>query len=259
VNETSVDLDDPRHRGFVLALSLLGAEESVLQAVDETQRGVLAGAWRGLRALDEEGRARTTEAWRKQAASGRPVRFEELHPSWGEEALAGERPAVVAALRAAPGSPLAMPAEIAGGLARVAFGGLAPLGESKGGALADGLCRLELEALLSELSRRGARTVGHSLSGAAPPLRAKAMAAVGEPWAQEIAAGCLEESTPAQREAATTLAGTVSVFAAGSAVDRLAILGLASLKVELQAESHGSCLQVAGRLPAPLGRVLAGW
>jgi hypothetical protein len=259
VNETSVEASDAQTRGVVLALVRLGAEESVLQALDAARREEVAAVWRGVRALDEEAQARTGETWRAEAASGLPHGLSGMHPSWIEEALAGERPEVIAALGKGSGASAALPTELAGALARLAFGKLAPLCESRGGVLAERLVGLELEGLLSEITRRGARTVGRSLAGAAPSLRARAMVAVGEPWAAEIAAGSSEEVTPEQRASALALANTAGAFGTRSAVERLSLIGLACLRADLQAESPGSCLRVAGRLPAPLGRVLAGW
>jgi hypothetical protein len=144
-------------------------------------------------------------------------------------------------------------------LARLAFARLAALCAGEAGPLARELCALGTDELLSEITSRGARVVGRSLAGAPPALRARAMAAAGEPWARAIAAGTLEAvAKEAQREAAT-LARAAGGTETGAARERLLAIGLAQLKIELEHEHPGSRLRVAGRLPAPLGRSLAGW
>jgi hypothetical protein len=258
-SESSAEIVEGEMRGILLAVELLGADEAALQALDEQRRESCARAWRTLCALDEPARARTIAAWRAEAASALPAGLSRLHPSWIEEALAGERTEVVAAIRPAPTAARAIREETARELARLAFGRLAPLCESTAGSLGQSLCDLEFEELLSEVTRRGARVVGRSLAGAAPSLRARAMASAGEPWAQDIAAASLATVSSAERAAATVDASAPAASEGRTARERMLAIGLASLKAELKAEGAGSPFRVAGRLPAPLGRSLVGW
>ncbi|MBN2575820.1 MAG: hypothetical protein JXP73_14735 [Deltaproteobacteria bacterium] len=250
---------DGHERGLLLALFLLGAEESALPAIDEDRRVALRLAWQALCAADEPTRARTLAAWRAEAASALPEGLLRLHPSWIEDALADERAEVVAMIRATGAAGSGIPEETSREIARLAFGHLGPLCESEAGPLAERLCALGFDDLISDIARRGARVVGRSLAGTAPALRARAMAAAGEPWAQEIAAASAKRLSPEERAAAAELAAQAGASEERTPRDRLLAVGLAALKAELAAEAPGSCLRVAGRLPAPLGRVLAGW
>jgi hypothetical protein len=279
-SETSVRFADERERGILLAFLLLSADDSVVDALDHGRREIRGGVWRDLHALDEQSRARTVAAWRAEAASALPDGLARLHPSWIEAALAGERSDVLTLIRAGVSGPLRalveklvrehpdglraidadgeVPQEIGRDIARLAFGWLAPLCEGKGGPLAQKLCNLELEELLAEVTRLGARAVGRSLAGAAPALRARAMAAAGEPWAQLIGAASSAAVSPEERAAAAAFANTRIPASASTPSERLLHIGLAVLKSDLAAETDGSLYRVAGRLPAPLGRVVLG-
>ena len=256
----------------------MGTEESVLEALDEKQRAVCVLAWQEWLAMNEPMRARVLSEWRGEAVSTLPWGLNRLHPSWIVAALVGE-PAYLLRL-VLPDLPesmratvLAMPG-IAGASAlpatlcsvtskreveRVAFGWLAPLCESDCGPLADRLCGLALDDLLSEVTRRGARTVGQSLAGAAPSLRARAMAAAGEPWAQAIGEGARETLSVAERKIAMAFAHTRIPDSARTPGERLMHVGLATLQSELAADHVGSLYRVAGRLPSSLGRSMIGW
>ena len=94
-NEITAASLNGHERGLLLALLLLGAEESVLEVVDEDRRERVRRAWRALRTSDETTRARMLAAWRAEARSAQPEGLLGLHPSWIEEALAGERSEVV--------------------------------------------------------------------------------------------------------------------------------------------------------------------
>ena len=281
MRETGAQVVDERDHGLLLAFLLLGAEESALDALPEGRREVCDKAWRELRALDEAARATAVAAWRAEAASALPAGLSRLHPSWLEAALAGGRADVLAVLRASTYGPVRalveelvkadqdasqaveagkeVPEETGRELRRLAFGWLAPLCESAAGPLAERLCKLEFDELLAEITRLGARTVGRSLAGAAPALRASAMASAGEPWAREIGAASLETVSRQERSAAVGLASGHAATEARTARERMLSIGLAGLKAELAAESPGSPFRVAGRLPAPLGRALVGW
>ena len=142
---------------------------------------------------------------------------------------------------------------------RVAFGWLAPLCESDCGLRAESLLGLDFDGLLFEVTRLGARAVGQSLAGAVPVLRARAMAAAGEPWAQVIGSASAESVLAADRKIAMAHANTRIPDSARTPSERLLHIGLAVLKSELAAEHPGSIYRVAGRLPAALGRSMIGW
>jgi hypothetical protein len=254
-----VDTVDPEVRGILLALQLLGAGESALAALGDRHREPCRQAWAKLRTLEEPARARTHAAWHAEATSAVPAGLSRLHPSWIEETLAGERPQVLAALRPDAGSSSPIPVEAAREIARMGFARLLPLCEGTAGPLAERLCAMAFDELLTEVARRGARAVGRSLAGAAPALRARAMASAGEPWAQEIAAGALETVSTEARAAAVAGASRALAAAGSTMRERLLAVGLVALKAELEEDKEGSSFRVAGRLPAPLGRALLGW
>jgi hypothetical protein len=246
-------------RGAALALCRLAAEGSALRFFEERQREVLSSAMEELCASDPPTRARTLSDWRREAASVVSEGLSRLHPSWIDEALAGERTEVAEMARAAIIDGRRAFEGVGRDVARAAFGWLVPLCESRAGPLAEELCGRSDEALRTEIVRRGARAIGRSLAGAPPTLRARAMAAVGEPWAREIAAGSTERLTREERGAATALATGAAVSEDCDPRERLLLVGVAALRAELAADAPGSCLRVAGRLPAWLGRRLVEW
>ena len=254
----------------------MGTEESVLKALDEKQRAVCVLSWQEWLAMNEPMRAQVLSEWRSEAVSTLPRGFNRLHPSWIVAALVGE-PAYLlrlvlpdlpepmrASVLAMPGIAGAQPATLWSvaskrEVERIAFGWLAPLCESDCGPLADRLCGLALDDLLSEVTRRGARTVGQSLAGVAPSLLARAMAAAGEPWAQAIGEGSRETLSDADRKIAMAFAHTRIPDSARTPSERLLHIGLVALKSELAADHAGSRYRVAGRLPLSLGRPMIDW
>ena len=262
-------------RGILLFLLAGSAVEASLDALDELRRQSCFRAWQGLRAVGAEAQARIRAEWLREAVSGLPMGLERLHPSWIREALAGEPAYLLRALRsglpesvnglvdADDGPTMDAPARLSAGILRdverLAFGWLAPLCESVCGPVAERLCDLQFEELLVESTRHGARTVGQSLAGAAPGLRARAMASAGEPWARVIGEASLEAVSGVARSAAADYANTTIPPVARTAGDRLLHIGLVALRSELAAESPGSLFRIAGRLPASLGRPMLGW
>jgi hypothetical protein len=93
----------------------------------------------------------------------------------------------------------------------------------------------------------------------APALRARAMVAAGEPWAQVIGQASAESLPDSDRKSAMAHAKTRIPDSARTPRERLLHVGLAVLKSELVAEHEGSLYRVAGRLPAALGRAMIGW
>jgi hypothetical protein len=269
---------DPQSLGILLSLWAMGAEESVLERLHEKHRAVCARVWQDWLGANEAARAQVLSEWWAEAANTLPRGLHRLHPSWIIASLEGEPahllyimlPDLPESLRA---TVLAMPG-IAGAdllpatlcpvaikreVERVAFGWLAPLCESDCGPLAESLSGLAFDDLLSEVTRRGARTVGQSLARAAPSLRARAMAAAGEPWAQAIGEGARETLSGADRKIAMAFAHTRISDSARTPSERLLHIGLATLKSELAADHAGSLYRVAGRLPLSLGRPMIGW
>jgi hypothetical protein len=272
---------DPETRGILLSLLAIGAEESAIERLDEKRRAVCSVAWQELLLASEAERLRVLAEWRAEAASTMPQGLEQLHPSWIVAALEGEPAhllrlvlpdlpesvrATVLGLPASTGA-VSQPGEeteacaasIRREVERVAFGWLAPLCELDCGSLAESLLGLALGELLTEVTRRGARVVGQSLASAAPALRARAMAAAGEPWAQVIGSASAESVLAADRKTAMAHANTRIPDSARTPSERLLHIGLAVLKSELAAEHPGSTYRVAGRLPAALGRSMIGW
>ena len=279
---TSVaDATGEEERGILLSLFILGAEVAILDRLDERRHQACAEAWHELHDLDQETRNQIFDAWTQEAASVLPRGLERLHPSWIAEALAGEPVHLVRAVQ--PGLPEPVRAFVETLLSsagqdalksnsskspsatatreveRLAFGWLAPLCESACGLLAESLCGLAFDELLTEVTRRGARAVGRSLAGATPALRARAMVAAGGPWAKTIGEASLENTSSEARSAAAALANTMIPASARTPAERLLHIGLAALQSELAAEQAGSLFRVAGRLPAPLGRPMIGW
>jgi len=279
--DASVDQMGDEERGILLAFLRLGAGPASLERLGQGLRELCATAWQDLDALDSGARTRTLEAWTRAAANPLPKGIECLHPSWIVEALAGEPAHLVRAVQ--PALPEPLRAFVAGLLhaaedgaldskhnnevsaaagrevQRLAFGWLAPLCESPCGALAERLCRLTFDDLLSEVTHRGALCVGRSLAGAAPALRARAMAAAGDPWAQVIGAASIDVTSESERKTAMAHASVQIPDSARTPSERLLHLGLSALKSELTAEHVGSIYRVAGRLPAALGRSMLGW
>ncbi len=264
----------------MLCLSASGGDESVLGGLDEKRRAVCAGIWRKLQQAGESRREGILAEWRAEAASPVPQGLERLHPSWIARALEGEPAHLVRlAVTDLPEGVRAYAVGMVGGgagtgkddelracpsatkreIARMAFGSLTPLCESACGPLAETLCALPFDALLIEATRRGARVVGQSLAGASPTLRAHAMAAIGEPWAQVIGAASVEGTSDADRKTALLHANARIPDSVRTQGDRLLHIGLLALKTELVAEHAGSIYRVAGRLPAALGRPLLAW
>jgi len=276
-----MDVLDAEARGVLLSLFALGAGQAALDRLDEQRRSVCAEAWRELRDASESERGRVLAEWRAEAATAPPRGIERLHPSWIVAALAGEpahllrfllldlpeplQKSVVDALGAGtPGSVTSVAiraplAAVTREVERVAFARLASLCESDCGPVAERLCALALDELQTEVTRKGGGIVGRSLSGAAPALRARAMAAAGEPWARVIGEASAESVSDSDRREAVFRANAQIPDFARSLAERLLFIGLAALKSELDAEHPGSICRVAGRLPESVGRCLLGW
>jgi hypothetical protein len=263
-------------KGVLLALVVLDAGEAACAGLAAMEREGIFQAWRALGRLPEKERAVLLAGWRAEAARILPAGFEALHPSWIEDALATEPPYLIESLRGGlPGifhpvldNLLARTAPTECGpasavsvsdLTYLAFGHLVPLCEGEVGALAARLCAMPFGALLDEVTRMGARILGHSLVGSDAAVRSRAMAMAGPPWGELIGRALGEAISDEQRRAAAAhVAGAVD-SAACTPAERLLHIGLRGLEVALSEEPPGSLARVAGRLPAGLGRRLLGW
>jgi hypothetical protein len=255
--------------GIVCALRALAVGEAGLSFLLPERRSVCAKLWQELENSDGAGRF-----WgdlQGPFAEVLPRGIQDLHPSWIAKALADEPEQIVAIVRAAlpeslrttldrrgSASPGKAPLPVQREVVRLAFADLAPLWASDGGPRASSLCRLSFGDLLAEVTRMGARTVGQSLAGSTPAVRARAMASVGQPWAQQILAAALEPASKPVQVAAVTLAEAMRGEAPRTPIERLRQVGILALRAELQAEHSTSIAKLAGRLPANLGRMLLG-
>jgi hypothetical protein len=253
--------------GVVRALRALAVGEAGLAYLLPERRSVVAKLWRQLENSDAAGRFPVDV--RDPIGEVLSQGIEDLHPSWIAHALADEPEDIVTMVRAAlpeylrsaldtsgcalPGkAPLSVQREVV----RLALAELAPLCASDAGSLARSLCRLTFDDLLVEVTRRGARTVGQSLAGSPRAIRARAMASVGEPWAQQILAAAQEPASNPVQVGAVTLAEAIRCGAPRTPIERLRQVGILALRAELQVEPSSSIAKVAGRLPADLGRML---
>lgn len=265
----------PEEQGFVAGLGLLGADLPVTGRLVATAAERVAAALRALRALSREERAAALHGLLRGTAVAYPRGFFNLHPSWIEEALSDEPIELVLALSdGAPGivqsaalavarsrglaleqaSARTLEPDLRNELARFLFSELERLCEGPVGTLGARLRALSFDGLLDEVGRWGARTLGQSLHGAPAEAKARAMATVGDPWAEEIgraASAAIDEIT---RERGRRWVREASAGEAGTPLERLRQIGLGALGDALAPEGWASIAAVAGRLPASLGR-----
>jgi hypothetical protein len=264
-DETDPRLVDlaPEERAFVGVLQILDAEPA-LGVFAGPRAKTLAGALDALRELPHGSRANVVAAMLQDVAN--PVAWvADLHPSWAALVGEGEPPELVQVVLATLPGPFGRAAQevpavtpVLADLQRALLTPLAALAVA-----ADGPAGAALAAradLVDHLTREGARTLGRSLVGAPPAVRARAMAGAGPPWADEIAA-VGEGAEPETRARARDLVARAAAAPAegASAVDRLAMVGVLATAPLLAAEGPGSLARVAGRLPLPLGRLLLSW
>jgi hypothetical protein len=262
-------------RGFLLGALLLGQGPALAGALAEPSRGRCAPVMAALAGLSRAERAAVSARLAPELTASFPPRLAEVHPSWLREALAAEPseifPALLAgappAVRAAAAevlgargeprlspSPAALAPEACAELQRLVFGGLAPALERPGPAWLEALCALGPEALLEEVLRRGAATLGASLAGTPLEARARAMAGVGPRWARVLEAAAAGEGG-ARAEAQADVAGAATERA-DTAAERLEQIGLRALARALAPEGPAAVQAVAMRLPARMGRRL---
>jgi hypothetical protein len=227
-------------------------------------------------ALPPAARADEQEALAAGLAAPLPAGLERVHPGWLRRVLEGESSPLVRA--AATG----LPAEVArvadellrargesgraadaipdgprlDGLRRRLFGALAPVPAPQGPGLplARALCALPGAALLDEIDRRGAETLGLALAGAGPDVVARAAAGVGEPLARVVVGAARAGSDPTTRALARALVASVRPDELVAGVARA--VGLRVLARELRGEGAAAVAAVAQRLAPVVGDAL---
>ncbi len=115
------------------------------------------------------------------------------------------------------------------------------------------LAVLPFPALLAEIDRRGAATLGTSLVGAPPPVVARAAAAGGSALAPVVLEGARRSPAAEERERARALV-TAAAGVSEASVGSMTIVGLLALASEL---APGAAQVIAQRLPPRLGRILS--
>jgi len=245
-----------------------GAAPTTSPAARLQEAGAAARCAQALQALGGGAAARAALA--ELTAGAVPAGLERVHPGWLRRALEGERSTVVRALAAAlpaalgalsveileargedPRAPAPqVAAPVVSALARALFGALAPL-PPEASAAARALCALPFAALLEEIDRRGARTLGTSLAGAPARVLAQAAAGAGEVLGSLVLEAARAAVTPQARAAAREL---VAAAAGGAA----RAVGLRALAGELARQGAGpeAVAAVAQRLPPAVGDAL---
>jgi hypothetical protein len=229
-----------------------------------------------LATLSEE--ARVAEGAALAAALEAPVPdgIEHMHPGWIRRALEAEPSELLRAVTRG------MPAEVRrvadellaargeaprerarlpegpglAGVRRTLFAGLAPMPTAGGRDLprARALCALTSAALIDEIDRRGATTLGAALAGAPDAVVARAAAGAGEPFARIVLAAAKSPSVPEERARARALLAELPASEAARGAVRAA--GLRAVAREVAAEGGAAVAAVAQRLPPALGDVL---
>jgi len=270
----------PEERGFVAGAVLAGAGEAWLPRLPDPARARCAAAFAALTALTRDERAAALAVLISQAVMGVALApLEALHPGWLAEALAEEPSDLIAALLGGlPPAARRAGVEVVrgrgehpdritprplgdGALSAIhcaVFAPLEALAVAPAGPLGARLAALGPDPLVDELAMWGARCLGESLAAAPVELRASAMAAVGAPWAAEIARASAAEVPPPRREQARWRASSSSPSLSDtvSALDRLRALGALALRDALDEEGAPSRRAIAGCLPPVWGRLL---
>jgi hypothetical protein len=271
--------------GFLLGVTLLGGGIELTEGLPSPWRERCGAAMARLAGLAREEKTALLAEMARAIAEPVPAGLEALHPSWMEDALAGEPPDLVLALAGRASEPLRNAARVACArrgidgetykprevapavlmeLRKLVLGPLARLARaaaSQGGNVgprARALGALPEPELLREITIEGARVLGRSLAGAPPAAAARAMAAVGPPYDDAIATGAASAVGAAEREVARAFVGRVASVPSASAEDRLRQLGLLALGEILRAEGAEGPAFVAAHLPSAWGRQLVG-
>jgi len=231
-----------------------------------------------LGAMDRGERARVIAGLLRRARAPVPDGVENVHPGWLRAAFEGEATPILRAIvdglppevgavareiiaaRGDRDAAESAPAIADGPLAelrRAAFASLVPMPSAADAERADApswlsLALLLFPALLAEIERRGAATVGTSLAGA--PLAVVARAAAAGNTLAPVVLEAARRSPPAEeREWARALVAAAARISEAS-VGSMTIVGLLALASEL---GPGAARVIAQRLPPRLGRILS--
>ena len=259
-------------RGVLLGLLCAG--------LDARASGRLAGpgaercgaALAALAALPDAARAVERASLVDWLAAPVPEGLAEVHPGWIRRVLETEPTALVRAVaRGLPPAVARVVEEVlsargeareprewtegpgAAAARRSLFAALAPMPTGDGPGRARPLCALSHAALLEEIERLGAETLGRALAGAPDAALARAAAGVGEPLARVVLA-----SAKAGPDAETRAAARVLVAEAPTEQGRGAAraVGLVALARALEPEGAAALAAVAQRLPPSIGDAL---
>jgi hypothetical protein len=273
VEALSLSIDE---KGAVLGLALgAGVDAAARLAGDAGAR--CRAALAALAALEDDARAAEVAALRAELASPLPAGLERVHPGWLRRALEGERAELVLAaatgqatpvreaaedlLRAREEAPSSRWARASGPalveLRRALFAGLVPMPVGAGAQArmprAHALCALTATALVGEIDRRGAETLGRALAGAPPEALARAAAGAEGLARVVVAAAKTGTSDEARAEARALVASVPADQAARGAVRAV---GLRAVARDVAVEGVAALRAVAQVLPPALGDAL---
>lgn len=265
----------PEECGLLWALFHAGLDERVLGQLEKNSRDRCQAGYRALAELPAEEREAELATWQSEACAACPPGLDRLHPSWIKEAIRHEPLVLIRPfLQGLPTSVqchvdayFAQEAEESGTsselpgldprrgreILRFLLNPLEAFLSDAIGPLASELRALAFDQLILRIMHHGAETVGRSLSGAPLAIRAKAMAALGKPWAALVGEHSSEKLSADERTAALNHTMAAIPSSATSAEDRLFHIGLSVLKEPLFKEGVESLFSVAGRLPHSLG------
>jgi hypothetical protein len=214
-------------------------------------------------------------AWKNEALATYPPGLEKLHLSWVLAAINQEPPEMmgplirdlppalqshVDAYFAQEGGITSIPSVAVGldparnrEIIRFLLNPLEVLIVEPSGPLGSELYTLDLEQLALRIMHHGAVAVGRSLAGAPLTIRAKAMAALGKPWAALVGEKSSENVSSDERAVALAHTRVAMPRSATGIEDRLIHIGLSVIKEPLLKEGQKSLFSVAGRLPHSIG------
>ena len=271
--------------GCVLTLALAGGpggdrrgEVAALGALADPDAAVCRAALVAMEAMDRAERARAIAGLLRRARAPVPDGIEDVHPGWLRAALEDEAtpllraivgglpPEVGAVAREiiaarGDGDGAELPPGIADGaladLRRAVFGALVAMPRPADAEHADTppwlrLAVLPFPALLADIERRGAMTLGTSLAGAPLAVLARAAAAAGSALGTVVLEVARRAPPVEERERARALVAAAARVAEPS-VGSTTIVGLLALASEL---TTGPAQVIAQRLPPRLGRIL---
>lgn len=269
--------------GCLLTLALGGGaggegagEVRALGSLAEPDAAACRAGLAALGAMDRGDRARVIAGLLRRARAPVPDGIENVHPGWLRAVLEGEATPILRALidglppeigavareiieargdGDAPESTRAIAEEPLAELRRAAFSSLVPMPRRADAERADAppwvrLAVMPFPALLVEIERRGAATLGTSLAGAPPAVVARAAAAAGSALAPLVLEGSRRSPPAEERQQARAL---VAAGVSEASVGSMTIVGLLALASEL---APGAVRVIAQRLPPRLGRLL---